>query len=650
MPFIQWKGPFASTGFNDWKNPIIIEQHENSQNHKNCVLILLQRQKAADQVDALHVKEYKREVQYWREVLKRVVAAIKALASRGLSFRGSTEVFGSLHNGNYMMLLEFLAEFDPFLADHIEKHGNQGRGNVSYLSSSICEEIIQIMATEVLKSIDQEVTEAKYYSISVDSTPDITHTDQLAFITRYNKEDGKPVERFLGFIPNPGHKAEDLYNAVIKMMEEHNFNFANCRGQSYDNAANMSGIYNGLQAKIKEISPLAYWIPCTAHSLNLVGEHAAGSLKRLSTTRWSARYEACNSMNQNWKEVVAALSEIDERDRSKTGSGAKGLKIKLTSLETAIMFAVWSPILERFDKVSEAIQKVGIGIDEVVLNYESLVDYILGLRDQFDRFEKKRRSVLDLRNIEVKKEEPQQELFLLMKLDSEELGVAVTNLISSFPQDLDEKLHDECLHFKSYLGQLEQPPKTLHEMSTFIRSDKSLVQVFPYIDITIRMFLCTFATNCSAERSFSALKRILSYLRSSMSQERLNSLAVLCIEAELLKKLDFEAVLQQFAEKKICKRVPVTTKIRQGYSLSPILFSIKIDETMKDVKQTGRGCRMRSENIKKVYYADNSVIMSEDKDNLQRLPLCVPMNSQHLQISEKKTNILRYLEMRGAVK
>ncbi|XP_045464284.1 zinc finger MYM-type protein 1-like [Harmonia axyridis] len=453
MPFIQWKGPFASTGFNDWKNPITIEQHENSQNHKNCVLILLQRQKAAGQVDALHVKEYKREVQYWREVLKRVVAAIKALASRGLSFRGSTEVFGSLHNGNYMMLLEFLAEFDPFLADHIEKHGNQGRGNVSYLSSSICEEIIQIMATEVLKSIDQEVTEAKYYSISVDSTPDITHTDQLAFITRYNKEDGKPVERFLGFIPNPGHKAEDLYNAVIKMMEEHNFNFANCRGQSYDNAANMSGIYNGLQAKIKEISPLAYWIPCAAHSLNLVGEHAAGSckasrdffsllqdiyvffsistarwgilmkhltgpsVKRLSTTRWSARYEACNSMNQNWKEVVAALSEIDERDRSKTGSGAKGLKIKLTSLETAIMFAVWSPILERFDKVSEAIQKVGIGIDEVVLNYESLVDYILGLRDQFDRFEKKRRSVLDLRNIEVKKEEPQQELFLLMKLE-----------------------------------------------------------------------------------------------------------------------------------------------------------------------------------------------------------------------------------------
>ncbi|KAG7172178.1 hypothetical protein Hamer_G009519 [Homarus americanus] len=41
------------------------------------------------------------------------------------------------------------------------------------------------------------------------------------------------------------------------------------RGQSYDNAATMSGIYTGLQARIKAMNPLAYYVPCAGHSLNL---------------------------------------------------------------------------------------------------------------------------------------------------------------------------------------------------------------------------------------------------------------------------------------------------------------------------------------------------------------------------------------------
>ena len=40
----------------------------------------------------------------------------------------------SLDHGNYLGCLELLAEYDPFLAQHIERlHGNSGRGNPSYL-------------------------------------------------------------------------------------------------------------------------------------------------------------------------------------------------------------------------------------------------------------------------------------------------------------------------------------------------------------------------------------------------------------------------------------------------------------------------------------------------------------------------------------
>lgn len=63
------------------------------------------------------------EINYWENVLKRVVSTIKSLASRGLYFRGHVEKFGSTQNGNYLMVLELISEFDPFLAEHIKKFG-----------------------------------------------------------------------------------------------------------------------------------------------------------------------------------------------------------------------------------------------------------------------------------------------------------------------------------------------------------------------------------------------------------------------------------------------------------------------------------------------------------------------------------------------
>ncbi|GFV92853.1 zinc finger MYM-type protein 1 [Trichonephila clavipes] len=42
-------------------------------------------------------------------------------------------------------------------------------------------------------------------------------------------------------------------------------------GQPFDNAANMSGQYDGVQALLKENNKFANYVPCAAHSLNLVG-------------------------------------------------------------------------------------------------------------------------------------------------------------------------------------------------------------------------------------------------------------------------------------------------------------------------------------------------------------------------------------------
>ena len=61
--------------------------------------------------------------------------------------------------------------------------------------------------------------------------------------------------------------------------------------------------------------------------------------------------------------------------------------------------------------------------------------------------------------------------------------------------------------------------------------------VFPNLRIALQILLTVAVSIASCERSFSKLKLILSYLRSSMSQKRLCDLALLSIERDETKKL-----------------------------------------------------------------------------------------------------------------
>jgi len=97
------------------------------------------------------------------------------------------------------MTIELLAEFDPFMSEHIKWYGNPGKGCTSYISSSTYEEIILIMSKKVQSTIIQDINVSHYFSISVDSTPDISHIDQLSLCVRYVNEYGNPVERFFCF-------------------------------------------------------------------------------------------------------------------------------------------------------------------------------------------------------------------------------------------------------------------------------------------------------------------------------------------------------------------------------------------------------------------------------------------------------------------
>ena len=58
----------------------------------------------------------------------------------------------------------------------------------------------------------------------------------------------------------------------------------------------------------------------------------------------------------------------------------------------------------------------------------------------------------------------------------------------------------------------------------------------------------------SAERSFLKLKLIKTYLRSTMSQYRLNGLAIMSIENLIGRSLNYDQLIDNFADAKARKR------------------------------------------------------------------------------------------------
>ena len=69
---------------------------------------------------------------------------------------------------------------------------------------------------------------------------------------------------------------------------------------------------------------------------------------------------------------------------------------------------------------------------------------------------------------------------------------------------------------------------------------------FPNATIAYRVLLTIPVTVTSAERSFSKLKLLKSYLRSTMTQERLNDLAMIALESDILEKIDYKSIIEDF--------------------------------------------------------------------------------------------------------
>ena len=129
-------------------------------------------------------------------------------------------------------------------------------------------------------------------------------------------------------------------------------------------------------------------------------------------------------------------------------------------------------------------------------------------------------------------------------------------LADSYPNDVSkDDLEEELRHFLKFfqvLGASSKRNRVLNLINHIY--EKKLECLYPQICICLRIFLLIPVSVASGERSFSKLALIKNRLRSTMSQERLNSLMLLSIEHELAGTLDYEGLIDTFAQEKARKR------------------------------------------------------------------------------------------------
>uniref|UniRef100_H3AJL3 Uncharacterized protein n=1 Tax=Latimeria chalumnae TaxID=7897 RepID=H3AJL3_LATCH len=513
-----------------------LPEHERSNQHQHCYWQWrnLQQSLQGKRIDSQIQKQIQSEAEKQRSLLERLLDATLFLASRNMAFRGSSSKIGDAHSGNFLSVLELILHYDSLLRDHLAKVEKM---QAHYLSWESLNEFI-----EVLNTILMERNEAIYFSITCDATPDISHTEQNVLIMRYMHKDR---HRFIEFFDLEKKHGQEIAEMLLQRLQNH----------------------------IHEKNPLATYSPCACHSLNLVGAHAAqpcpeiatffgcvnrlyvlfsGSPKRwailkektgcslhsMSETRWSARIEAICSVAKHLPSIIAALESIIKSNKlsNEALSEAKGLVKGLQS----------------FEERNLLLQSAGISLDTEAANIANLQEEMQVFRNEWNAINSEARIVANSMEVvpEFKSkinrqrkcnESPDEAISESTKaiFRNPVFYVAMDNIISKLNCRF-QSVRDICNDFASVLKFKNM------NADEIITSCEKLANKYSQ-DLTSGL--------ASEVQHLKKIYIIKNYLQSTMSQDRLSSLAILSTEYELARKIDFRDIIQDFANKKARQHV-----------------------------------------------------------------------------------------------
>lgn len=669
-------------GFNDWKHlSERIKSHDSSIYHKKSNqewLELSWRIDSGTTLDSELQKEIQTEKGRWRTVLKRIIACIIYLAQQNDAFRGQNCTIYTEQNGKFLKLIEMIASFDNPMAEHLRKIKNK-EIHQHYLGPRIQTELIYLIGNKIRTEIVTRIKAAKYYTIMLDATPDASHKEQLTLIIRIvqiTKTTNNVVvsvdEYFINFLHITLKTGLGLFDVLKQELSNSGICLSNCRGQGYDNGANMVGHKQGVQARILNDNPRALFLPCCAHSLNLLlgkflvvlyyflcKQHVINNymniiilgdmancipramtffgviqrlytlfsasterweilnkhlkcltLKPLSETRWECRLESVKAVKMQLKEINNALIEVSESTKIPAiKSEAISLAEDEMSYEFVLSSVIWYNLLNNINKVSKTLQNEKISIDFAVNNLKGLKQFLNKYRENGFN-EAKEEAIHICKQIDIKPEFKSKRKSLKKRMFSYESSpiLCSTNEEECFVNDFFLPILDQGIvsinqrftqldHFNNYFGFLfdignlstadsDKLLKSCHDLQIMLQIgenmdisgaelydelcllseiiDKgtsplrvlqkilcnSVGDVYPNVAIALRIMLTLPVTTATAERSFSKLKLVKNYLRTTLSQEKTTNLAIISIEHEIVDGLNLDDVIGTFADLK----------------------------------------------------------------------------------------------------
>lgn len=621
---------FVSTGLQNWKKALeLFKDHEKTPAHKASMVSWHGYKASAahgsviEQLDSASEQEIKERRQY----LSRVVAVSKFLGKQNIPFRGHDESMSSNNQGNFLECMNLLKEFDPFLQSY------SAPSHSTYLSPSSQNEVIECCAKEIVKTISQEIKQAGMFAIMADEARDGS-TEQLAVCVRYVSE-GCVKERLLAMVDLEAFDAASLTNAIEEQLRLNGIEDVKVVAQTYDGASVMSGTVGGVQCKFRENHPMAIYVHCYAHQLNLVlcctcqaipeaknlfdllqsvysffsvslvnhqkfkeTQKLLGlqptELVQLSKTRWSCQLKSINAMIEHFPAVLQCLSSINNPT-------AVGLHVKLARFSTVYLLMMFKTLLLVTENLHKFLQSETVDMAKAEEYKCAVCDTLKDMRTEekaaeiYDaakafceanqvpvtcavprqRQKQKRMddyvvesscgALSDLGNAEKLREslyipcldrmvaEMEQRF---SSLNSKVLkGVMACNpgsknflceedlrgLAEHYNVDVN---HEEVLVAKNYLSRKQE----IKDMQCLLGLLDHVM--FPTLTQVIQISLTIPVSSCSCERTFSVLRRLHTWLRSTMGQERLHNLAILTVEREELSKLNHCQVIDCFAKMK----------------------------------------------------------------------------------------------------
>ncbi|KAE8737339.1 hypothetical protein FOCC_FOCC017199, partial [Frankliniella occidentalis] len=451
-----------------------IERHELSKIHVTAVNAYIHAISNKD-IDTLInvdlVNQRASEKTFRRDVVQRLIDICLFIGRQGIAFRGSDESAANLENratnhGNFLELLLLLSEYDVVLQKHIKlciefakkrkesSKGQKGRGSfITFFSKNSINKLIKIIGDEVQGLVLHKVKEAGIFSLQMDSTQDVGVLDQLCFTVRYVNRNG-PVERLLRLRVSHDNSGEALFNLVKEEFAKLGLDIKNCVGCSFDGASNMSGIYKGLQARLKTVNPEMQFTHCAAHCLNLVlsdccknisnckgffGLIQTGTtflsdsykrmevwsaavqqsgkmhtklrrLQKIGATRWWSKPKALKSIldesqnkageQNNFIDFLSVMNTIKDSDSfdDKSHFEAKCIIDSWKKFENILTAIIWNDIFKESTLVSDALQSKDVDYLVTFQLAKSLLRGMQSKRDLFDSYVERAKSYASMIN------------------------------------------------------------------------------------------------------------------------------------------------------------------------------------------------------------------------------------------------------------